>query len=121
MNMDTPPRTLKVSVTQEDIANGVRGAADKCPIALAVKRTYGDEPTVGNTLIIRIRKLLNHRKSNRGEMVTGIYHVNARAANFIVKFDGKGPKAVAPTTIRFKLRRFNDGGTMVYPHEWGTD
>lgn len=33
---------MKIEVTQEDIAAGIRGDSCKCPVALAIKRALGE-------------------------------------------------------------------------------
>lgn len=37
---------VRIDVTAEDIAHGVRGECDSCPIALAIERTLGVVPLV---------------------------------------------------------------------------
>lgn len=42
------PKKIKITVTKQDIKNGVPGDGENCPIALAFKRVLGDSPNINN-------------------------------------------------------------------------
>ena len=77
---------IKVTVTQEDIDNGIMGRADSCAIAKAIWREF--TPT-------------EVRVGWRGTAVNGtLYNTSTRAKRFIDRFD-KG-EVVKPSTFIFK-------------------
>ena len=53
IRIDQKGHTLKINVTQEDIDKGEAGISNSCPVALAIKRSYGElvRVTVGCTRI----------------------------------------------------------------------
>jgi hypothetical protein len=69
-----PPATLPVTVTQEDIDKGVRSHPESCPIAQALRRQYGDSPSVG---------LYNFRLNDYR------YSLPEEAQVFIMEFDSR--------------------------------
>lgn len=79
---------VKVRVTAEDIASGVRGLACLCPVALAVKRATGTEYVSVGVLSIQIGEL---------EILRGI----GRALKFARSFDLG--EAVGPFTFTLDI------------------
>jgi hypothetical protein len=82
---------IKVTVTQEDIANGIEGISDACAIAQAIMREF-------STTKVRV-----------GESVTIVdnvrYNTSTRARKFIDRFDNEKP--VKPSTFIFRRRDYN--------------
>ena len=89
---------MKITVTQEDISNGLRLDANCCPVALAIKRKTGDE------MVSVLRDRTNIWQPNE-ELITGRllkarFHNSAPLASFIARFD-KG-KPVRPASFVLK-------------------
>ena len=79
---------IKVRVTPRDYFKGVRGKADSCPIALAVKRATGDTNVfVADGSITRV-------KSKHSLAHANITMVPTRVTEFVNTFDRRGPWAV---------------------------
>jgi len=76
-----------ITVTQEDIDNGIRGSSSHCPIALAARRVKGFEDAILDAY----------------EMTSYSYSlpVSASVSTFIRSFDFMGPTAVKPSTFYF--------------------
>lgn len=82
-------RTVTVSVTADDIRNGIREDCHWCPVARALTRTFG-EPWVAQ------------RDSLRQEVETARIVRSPRAVtDFIVNFDYRWP--VAPFTFTLDI------------------
>lgn len=98
------PDVLFISVTEDNISKGVQGSGLNCPIAKAIRESYGDDPFVnGGTTVVNFEN---------GEAV---YRNSWRAFRFIKRFDKKGATAVGPQKFRMKLITL----TPVYNHLWG--
>lgn len=75
-----------VSVTKQDIQQGIRNSAESCPIAHAVKRATGLQASVNGT---RVKTMKNGATVKRVPSSTQI-------ATFVRRFDRDGAANVAP-------------------------
>ena len=82
------PKQLTFEVTQDHIDRGKRGSAVSCPIALAIKEKYGDDPSVGSGSVII------HFEDGRMK-----FKNSKRMYEFIKTFDGGGGE-VQPAKFR---------------------
>jgi len=79
---------IKVTVTQEDIDNGVMGMADSCAIAQAIMREF-------TTTKVRVQPLTT--------VINGVYYkTSTRAKRFIERFDKV--EVVKPSVFIFKTK-----------------
>lgn len=72
------PKTLKIEVTDQDISEGVPTDSWQCPIARAIRRIYGDHPSVGT-------KDLHIAFGSIGKKTT--YFLPTKAIKFVAAFD----------------------------------
>lgn len=94
--------TLDITVTDEDIANGIPGDTCNCPIALAVKRSVDCiELCVGHGRLYFRRKPISGRN-----YVGESYLLPTEANRFIKWFDVSfvGKYLVKPTTFKIEKR-----------------
>lgn len=77
-------KTIKVEVTAEDIANGVRGSCRNCPVALAIDRAL---------------KLDEYESANVGKR------------DWIIDNGERGQRdRILPRAARYFIREFDSGG-----------
>jgi hypothetical protein len=86
--MQEHPETIRIYVTRRDIARGIIGSADRCPIALALTRRAGSASVGRETAAID----------------GAAYRLPPAARRFVDTFDRA--RDTAPTS--FVLRRFVD-------------
>ena len=87
------PETLTVTVTQDDIFNGVRLISEACPIALALMRFGWKTPHVGTNFAFNMT-----RRDTAPD-----YDLDVGACTFIEHFDVKEP--VVPGTFTLTRRK----------------
>jgi len=91
--MKPTPKTILVSVTADDIAEGMRKKCHHCPVAIAIRRTLSPE-SVG---VDQEEGYVKYRE----DVASRWFVMSASVRRFISAFDKKGPGAVRP--FRFRL------------------
>ena len=87
---------IRITVTQEDIDNGIRGSSYHCPIALAAHRVKGFEHAI---LGRNWARWSGHRDAYELHNDELFLPVSASVSTFIRSFDFMGPTAVKPSTF----------------------
>ena len=82
-------KSLKATITQEDIDNGTKGSYYSCPIALAIYREY---PNCGDVFVTDSYVWTTANNN--------LYTVSKRAAKFVDEFDNGTD--VKPSVFIFK-------------------
>lgn len=86
-------KEITITVTQEDIDQGIRNDCDKCPIARAIARELpGSEPSVGDMVDLY------------GKGYYGDAHLSHLATKFINDFDNGNP--VVPQAFHLEFTDF---------------
>lgn len=79
---------MKIQVSDSDIACGIRGRTNCCPVALAAARSFGSNADID---------VLEAEMRVTADGVSATYDLSERAARFIQRFDSERP--VEPLTI----------------------
>ena len=80
---------MTIQMIQRDIDNGEPGVCSSCPIALAIKRTFGLQNNVEVSDFIWVQ--------NR------VYRITEKIFRFIERFDNESGNKKLPKPIKFRL------------------
>lgn len=92
-------KKIKVTVTKEDIKNGVKCEGHSCPIALATSRLFGDR-FQSNHVDCNQARITLRSKDLPLKFTVKYYNLSRAAKRFIAKFDKPyGRKSVKPISF----------------------